>query len=88
MADEHSGDHTKLDFRIQIDRTHYEVHQLEMTGEQLRHVPPTSIGPDRDLFEVVPGEPDRKISDTDVVKISNGKRFFTAPAHINPGASA
>ena len=88
MADEHSGDHTKLDFRIQIDRTHYEVHQLEMTGEQLRHVPPTPIGPDRDLFEVVPGEPDRKISDTDVVKISNGKRFFTAPAHINPGAGA
>lgn len=86
MADEHSEEHKEPDFRIQIDRAHYEVHQHEMTGEQLRHVPPTPIGSDRDLFEVVPGEPDRKISDTDVVKISNGKRFFTAPAHINPGA--
>ena len=86
MTDEHPEEHKEPDFRIQIDRAHYEVHQHEMTGEQLRHVPPTPIAPDRDLFEVVPGEPDRKISDTDVVKISNGKRFFTAPAHINPGA--
>jgi hypothetical protein len=78
MPDEHPEGHKELDFRIQIDRAHYEVHQHEMTGVQLRHVPPTPIGPD----------PDRKISDTDVVKISNGKRFFTAPAHINPGASA
>ena len=85
MPEEHPEGHRELDLRIQIDRVHYEVHQPEMTGEQLRHVPPTPIGPDRDLFEVVPGEPDRKIGDADVVKISNGKRFFTAPAHINPG---
>lgn len=85
MADEQPEEHKAPGFRIQIDRAHYDVHQLEMTGEQLRHVPPTPIGPDRDLFEVVPGEPDRKISDDEVVKISNGKRFFTAPAHINPG---
>lgn len=88
MTSEHPEEHKEQEFRIQIDRTHYEVHQREMTGEQLRHVPTTPIGPDRDLFEVVPGEPDRKISDADVVKISNGKRFFTAPAHINPGAGA
>ena len=86
MADEHSEEHESRISGSTIDRAHYEVHQHEMTGEQLRHVPPTPIGSDRDLFEVVPGEPDRKISDTDVVKISNGKRFFTAPAHINPGA--
>jgi hypothetical protein len=34
----------------------------------------------------VPGHPDRKILDETIVEISNGKRFFTAPAHINPGA--
>lgn len=72
-------------FQIQIDRAHYTVHQEEMTGLELRHVPPTPIGPDRDLFEVVPGKPDRKVEDTDVVEIRNGERFFTAPAHINPG---
>lgn len=58
-----------------------------MTGLELRQVPPTPIGPDRDLFEVVPGGADRKIADTDIVEIRNGKRFFTAPAQINPGST-
>jgi hypothetical protein len=57
----------------------------QMTGLQLRHVPTPPIGPDRDLFEVVPGGSDRKIGDNDVVEIRNGLRFFTAPAQINPG---
>jgi len=73
-------------FHIQIDRVHYTVTQRELTGAELRKVPPTPIGPDRDLFEVVPGSPDRKIADSDVVQIHDGQRFFTAPALINPGA--
>lgn len=73
-------------FRIQIDRVHYEVMQDAITGAELRNVPPTPIGPERDLFEVVPGDSDRKIETTDVVEIRNGKRFFTAPSTINPGA--
>src|SRR5712692_1042015 len=72
-------------FEIQIDRTHYTVTLRQMTGLQLRHVPTPPIGPDRDLFEVVPGGSDRKIGDDDVVEIRNGLRFFTAPAQINPG---
>ena len=72
-------------FEIKIDRKHYQVEKDEMTGAELRQVPHTPIGPDRDLFEVVPGEQDRKIELKTVVKIRNGKRFFTAPAHINPG---
>jgi hypothetical protein len=75
-------------FHIKIDRTEYTVHQSEMTGAELRQVPPAHLGPDRDLFEVVPGHPDRKIENDTVVEISNGKRFFTAPAHINPGTRA
>jgi hypothetical protein len=73
-------------FEIQIDRTHYTVTMRLMTGLQLRHVPEPPIGPDRDLFEVVPGGADRKIGDDEVVEIRNGLRFFTAPAQINPGA--
>jgi hypothetical protein len=73
------------EFNIQIDRVHYKVNQHFMTGEQLRHVPPTPIGPDRDLFEVVPGGTDQKIGDNEEVEIRDGKRFFTAPAQINPG---
>ena len=72
-------------FEIQIDRAHYTVTEAHMTGLQLRHVPPTAIGPDRDLFEVVPGGSDRKIGDEDVVEIRNGLRFFSAPGQINPG---
>ena len=72
-------------FQIQIDRVHYTVTQSTMTGAELRHVPPTPIGPDRDLFRVVPGGTDVKIGDADPVEIRNGERFFTAPAVINPG---
>jgi len=71
--------------RIQIDRVHYTVSAEHMTGADLRRLPPTPIGSARDLFEVVPGHPDRKIGDQDRVKIRNGQRFFTAPTHINPG---
>ena len=72
-------------FEIQIDRKHYQVEKDEMTGAELRKVPHEPIGPDRDLFEVVSGESDKKIELKTIVKIKDGKRFFTAPAHINPG---
>ncbi len=85
MSNAHDEHHAPK-FNIQIDRVHYTVTQAEMTGAELRRVPPEQVGPDRDLFEVVPGHPDRKIADDDVVTMSNGKRFFTAPSHINPGA--
>ncbi len=73
------------EFHIQIDRVHYTPTKPEMTGAELRQVPQPPIGPDRDLFEVVPGQPDRKIEDATVVQIHDGKRFFTAPSQINPG---
>ena len=75
-------------FQIQIDRVHYTVNKAAMTGAELRKVPPAPIGPDRDLFEVVPGGQDRKIEDGTIVAIKNGTRFFTAPARINPGQSS
>jgi hypothetical protein len=82
---EHPPEHHE--FHIQIDRVHYTVTKRFMTGEQLRHVPTPPIGPDRDLFEVVPGGTDRKIADNEEVEIRDGKRFFTAPAQINPGSA-
>lgn len=72
-------------FRIQIDRTEYTVHKKFMTGLEIRHVPNPPIGPDRDLFEVVPGGSDKKMADDTRVEMRNGLRFFTAPAQINPG---
>jgi hypothetical protein len=85
MTGQDEQPHHEKSFRIQIDRTEYTVHKERMTGEELRHVPPTPIEPDRDLFEVVPGGSDRKIGNDQEVEIRNGLRFFTAPAQINPG---
>lgn len=76
------------EYRIEIDRKHYDVSEHKLTGAQLRRLPNPPIGPDRDLFEIVPGHPDRKIADHEEVTMRNGERFFTAPAHINPGQSA
>jgi len=72
-------------YKIKIDRTEYDVLERERTGAQLRQIPKPPIGPDRDLFEVVPGGADRKIENNDVVTMHDGLRFFTAPAQINPG---
>jgi hypothetical protein len=70
---------------ILIDRIHYKVPGPTITGAQLRAVPKTPIPADRDLFLIVPGGTDRKISDTEIVPLHNGVRFFTAPGQINPG---
>lgn len=86
MSTEQTSVGAKLkDYHIRIDRAEFTVEQDELTGAQLRQLPTPPIGSDRDLFEVIPGQTDRKISDTEVVQMANGERFFTAPAHINPG---
>ena len=72
-------------FTIRIDRTQYEWPEEKITGAQLRRLPPTPIPADRDLFQVVPGHPDRKVKDDDTVEVHDGLRFFTAPNTINPG---
>jgi hypothetical protein len=73
-------------FHIKIDRTEYKVHEPKLTGTQLRQLSNPPIGPDRDLFEVVPGGSDLKVADDLEVKMRDGLRFFTAPAQINPGS--
>ena len=72
-------------YDIKIDRTEYKVNHRERTGAELRRLPTPPIGPERDLFEVVPGGSDRKIGNDEIVVMRDGLRFFTAPAQINPG---
>ncbi len=74
-------------FQIQLDRQHYTVTLASMTGLQLRSLATPPIAPERDLFEVVPGGPDRKIGDDDAIEMRNGLRLFTAPALITPGCN-
>ena len=73
-------------YEIKIDRTEFKVKEHVLTGAELRALPNPPIGPDRDLFEVVPGGSDEKIAETQKVKMRDGLRFFTAPAQINPGS--
>ena len=79
-------------FTIRIDRKDYLVpfdllQDGTLTGLQLRRFPRPDIGPERDLFEVVPGGSDRKIENDERVRIQDGMRFFSAPAVINPGSA-
>jgi Multiubiquitin len=73
-------------FEIKIDRKEYKVRKEVLKGSDLRKLPEPDIGPERDLFEVVPGGSDLKIENQMDVKMRDGLRFFTAPAQINPGA--
>ena len=72
-------------FEIQIDRVQYKLTENRLTGADLRRIPETPIPPERDLFEIIPGHPDRKVEDDDRILITDGLRFFTAPNTINPG---
>ena len=72
-------------FTIQIDRVQYELSENRLTGADLRNLPTTPIPPERDLFEIIPGHPDRKVENDDRILIRDGLRFFTAPNTINPG---
>ena len=56
-----------------------------LTGSRIRQLVSPPIGADRDLFEIVPGDADRKIGDEDSVQIRDWMRFFSAPRTINPG---
>lgn len=73
-------------YEIKIDRTEFKVRERFLTGAELRRLPNPPIGPDRDLFEVVPGGSDKKIENDTKVEMRDGLRFFTAPAQINPGS--
>jgi hypothetical protein len=50
-------------YDIKIDRTEFKAKEHFLTGAELRALPNPPIGPDRDLFEVVPGGSDEKIAD-------------------------
>lgn len=83
-ANEDRG-HGPKQFQIRIDRDHFTVENDVLTGSEIRALSTPAIGPERDLFEVVPGGSDKKIEAQTPVEMRSGLRFFTAPAQINPG---
>jgi Multiubiquitin len=84
MADNGPKERT---FRIHIDKQLVEAPDQMMTGAQIRALVTPSIGPERDLWKVVPGGDDNLVDNDEQIRLKNGDRFFTTPSTINPGAS-
>ena len=76
--------HIRLD-RQDIEVSPNDLHDGTLTGHQIRELAKPPIGGDRDIFEIVPGGSDKKITDDDTVAIRDHLRFFSAPRNINPG---
>lgn len=74
---------------IHIDKEVFHVEQESMTGAEMRQLPKPPIGPERDLFLVVPGPADDiRVEDNQEIELKDGMHFFTAPSTINPGVDA
>ena len=85
MASPH--DHPLHPIHIIIDKKEYAAPKPVMTGAELRLLADPHIGPDRDLFLVVPGKDDDKIQNDQPVTLKPGMHFYSAPATINPGSA-
>jgi Multiubiquitin len=70
---------------IFIDRKEYKAPLSSMTGAQLRVLADPDIGPDRDLWQEVPGGEDRIVENDESLELRNGEHFYSAPSTINPG---
>jgi len=64
-------------FVIFIDQQKFDVEQTTLSGAQLKAL--AGKPGDYQLFEEVPGQPDKAISDSESVTIKDGLRFFTVP---------
>jgi hypothetical protein len=78
--------HHEPPIHIIIDKKEYTAPKPVMTGVELRALALPPIGPQRDLFLVVPGGDDEKIANERQVTLKPGTHFYSAPATINPGA--
>lgn len=61
--------------QIQLDGIQYSVDRPRMTSADLRRLPQTSVDWDIDLFEIMLGEPNKKIEDRDVLTLYDGQEF-------------
>lgn len=72
-------------FVIHIDRKQYRAPTEKMTGAELRLLADPDIGPERDLWQEVPGGDDNLVDNDEPIKLRNGMHFYSAPSTINPG---
>lgn len=83
-SEEHGGAVPK-EFVIFIDKQQFKTSAATLTGAELRQLPKPPIGPDRDLYEEVPGGQDVPVADDQAVQLKDGMHFFTTPHTITPG---
>jgi len=71
---------------IILNREKFEA-AAEMTGFDIRMLIQNNLvtGSHMDLYEIVPGEPDRLIDNGEIVKIREGQRFFMCPSLSTAG---
>jgi hypothetical protein len=72
-------------FPIFVDKQKFEVSGDKITGAAVRALPTPPIGPDRDLYLVVPGGEDELVGDAQSVEVKPGTKFMSVPRHITPG---
>lgn len=70
---------------IHIDRKSYKAPTTTLIGTELRALSNPAIGPERDLWQEIPGGDDHLVENHEVVQLRNGMHFYSAPATINPG---
>jgi hypothetical protein len=73
-------------YSILIDKKLFKVEQPTLTGAELRALPDTDIGPEFDLFLVVPGGMDQLIAIDQVVELREGQHFVSVPRDVTPGS--
>jgi hypothetical protein len=70
---------------IRIDSKTYPVEEASLTGAELRLVPDSPIGADRDLYLDVAGPNDQLVDDDDHIELAPQMTFFSVTRKINPG---
>ena len=85
MPDETAATHGPERITIQIDRVHYEVDVTQMTGSSSANFRSRRSGRTATCSRWCPATPTARSGTDEEVELRNGTRFFTAPAHINPG---
>ena len=70
---------------IHIDKQQYKVAEGEMTGAEIRKIPPVPIAEKYDLFLEVPGDEDEPIENDRKLDLRPGMHFFSAPKVVSPG---
>jgi len=70
-----------------MNRVRFWVTKPEMTVREIKRLDSSLFGKAVDLYQIIPGDNDKKFDDEDTVKLRPYIRFFTAPKQISQSGS-